>query len=134
MHIPGDKMEASKALNIISLLADGCDPLTGEELPHDLALQQPDTIRALHAARTALEKVCQQEKRKRALPDNAGQPWLREEDRQLKRAFLQGVDFAVMAKEHRRSRGSIISRLQKLGLMGPGERGAPSNTRRAKTG
>lgn len=43
-------MELSTAKQILSLLADGIDPETGEILPKDSVCNQPEVIRALHFA------------------------------------------------------------------------------------
>lgn len=43
-------MEFSTAQQILSLLADGIDPETGEMLPQDSVCNQPEVIRALHVA------------------------------------------------------------------------------------
>ena len=48
-----------------------------------------------------------------------GEKWSSNEDEKLARSFFNGVDFKMIASDHLRSRGAIISRLQKLGHMTP---------------
>lgn len=46
----GGKMDALKAKELLSLLADGIDLFTGEILQEDHVCNEPDIIRALHFA------------------------------------------------------------------------------------
>lgn len=39
-------MDTSKARELLSILADGIDPFTGEILPEDHVCNEPDMIRA----------------------------------------------------------------------------------------
>jgi hypothetical protein len=48
-------MDHTQAQKIISALADGCDPTTGEKVEGSV-VQHGDVIRALHIAVRALEK------------------------------------------------------------------------------
>ena len=48
-------MDTSKARELLSILADGIDPFTGEILPEDHVCNEPDMIRALHLAVQHLE-------------------------------------------------------------------------------
>jgi len=53
------------------------------------------------------------------LRPRTGEKWSSNEDEKLARSFFNGVDFKLIASDHQRSRGAIISRLQKLGHMTP---------------
>lgn len=55
---------------LLTELADGVDPLTGECLPSDSVCNRPEIIRALHCV---LQHTAGG--RKRPSPPNAGKPW-----------------------------------------------------------
>ena len=73
-------METTEALKIIEALADGFDPLTGEIFPPDSPYQNPQTAKALLAAKSALERLQRNEERRRALPERAGKRWNEKEN------------------------------------------------------
>jgi hypothetical protein len=73
-------MDETQARKIISVLADGCDPMTGEKLESPV-LQHGDVIRALHVAVRALEARIKGRGSRARTPANAGKPWTEEEDR-----------------------------------------------------
>lgn len=50
-------MKHADAIRILRDLANGIDPYTGQDLPHDAVYQHPQTIRALFRAVQALEQV-----------------------------------------------------------------------------
>ena len=118
-------MQADTALKIMSSLADGCDPETGEVLPSEHVLQQPDVIRALGVAVDALHRLAGREDRESRRPARAGQPWTTEEDEKLLQAFDDGTSIKILAEEHERTNGAINSRLIKLGRLEPGLQGSP---------
>lgn len=105
-------MELARAKELLTALADGTDPFTGEVFPRDHVCNQPDMIRALHCALQALPA-----ERKRETPPNAGQPWSQEETVSLQAEFQMGKTTSEMAKNHGRSRGSIEAKLANLGLI-----------------
>lgn len=107
-------MNTNRALEIVSLLADGIDPHTGEVFS-DGAYQHPDTVRALYKAKEALIRLVNYEKRQRDLPDNAGMSWSVEEENQLVAAFDAGTEIKDLAETHKRTEGAIKSRLVRLG-------------------
>ena len=76
-------MESSTALKIVSALADGIDPRTGEVLVGERVFQQPGVICALKLAVVALEQFSRREKGRKAKPANAGVAWTEEEEKQL---------------------------------------------------
>jgi predicted RNA polymerase sigma factor len=108
-------METAEALKIIEALADGLDPHAGEVFPPDSPYQNPQTIRALFAAKSALERVRRTERRKKALPERAGQPWDEEESTLLLDEFEQGISVKELAIKHKRTQRAIISQLLKMG-------------------
>lgn len=110
-------MKTPKALEIISFLADGVNPHTGEIFESTSIYQHPDTVRALYKAKDSLEWTIKAEKRKRRLPENAGTKWEEDEDIRLKEAFENGKTVADLTKIHKRTNWAIRRRLQRLGLI-----------------
>ena len=104
-------MDISRAKEIVRTLADGVDPSTGEVLPDESVYNSPEVIRALF---TLLEQV-NSETAKDPLR-NAGKPWTDIEDDKLRDEYLSNLKISDIAKEHGRSYGAIVSRLEHLGL------------------
>lgn len=107
-------MNASKALTIVRMLADGVDPQTGKEFPESSPYQQPDTIRALHVATESLQAAAARVRRRRTAP-NAGAGWTEAEEKQLCAAFEEGASVSRLARIHGRTPGAIETRLMMLG-------------------
>ncbi len=105
-------MDLQRAKELLAVLADGINPLTGEVLPDSDSCNQADIVRALHAVLMSLEI---HSSRGKSLPENAGKPWTQEEDEILIDAYRNGTTPTDLAKIHNRSRGAIKSRLSKLG-------------------
>ena|SRR5699024_3877146 len=78
-------MELARAKELLTALADGIDPFTGEVFPRDHVCNQPEIIRALHCVLLALPG-----ERKKDTPPNAGQPWSQEEIASLHAEFQMG--------------------------------------------
>lgn len=120
-------MDDTQAHKIISALADGCDPTTGEKVEGSV-LQHGDVIRALHLAVRALETSARskvQGRRSRA-PANAGKPWTEQEDHELLEKFDAGQTVAQLAQAHDRTAAGIHARLVRHGRLegtGPQWRG-----------
>ena len=126
-------MDRERAIAIARALADGVDPVTGEVFPPDSPYSQPDIVRALYTlvldaqARSTPTSARRKPPRPTTEGQEAGwQPWAREEDERLAATWNSGdQNISSLAREHRRSRGAITSRLKKLGLLieatnGPG--------------
>lgn len=107
-------MELSKALEIVTLLADGIDPQTGEVFPDDSPYQQPQTVRALYTLIRAVEGKPNEAKPR---PKKAGAPWLPEEDQQLTEDFKKNTSVTQLARSHERTERAIEARLVRLGLV-----------------
>lgn len=105
-------MDIARAKEIVSALADGIDPFTGEILPRDHTCNHPDMIRALHQILGSLP-----ESKKGVSAPNAGKPWSQAEQDKLVDEFHSGMKLSEIAKEHGRSRGSIEAKLAHLGLL-----------------
>lgn len=113
-------MDVRRAKELLTVLADGINPMTGELLPDTDSCNQADIVRALHAVLLELDK--QPKKSAQAQPENAGKPWSSDEDEQLLLAYRNGAKFSELAKIHKRIRGSITARLLKLGEIKEGNK------------
>lgn len=103
-------MDIARAKELITVLADGINPITGEVLGPDDSCNQPDVIRALHCLLGNLKS-----ERNRSLPENAGKPWYPEDDEQLIRMFDAEYKAKEICDHFKRTKGSIAARLVKLG-------------------
>jgi len=110
-------MTTNEALQILRSLADGRCPVTGCSFPAESPYQQAEVVRALHVAVRALERLEQRERRSGRLPERAGKAWDSAEDQQLCEEFAAGKSIAELSQLHKRTRGSILSRLEKLGKL-----------------
>lgn len=104
-------MDIKRAKELISILAEGIDPISGEVLPADHICNNAEIIRAFYALLNAAEAV-------RNKPENAGKPWTTEDDKELERLYGEGVKISELKNHFKRSRTSIEARLDKLGLGG----------------
>ena len=107
----------NESLSILRALAEGKEPLTGEELPSDSCYQSAKVLRALLSGIEALEKG--EQRKSRVLPGGAGKAWDAEEDESLVADFESGITMAAMAETHDRTEGAIRSRLMRLGKLVP---------------
>jgi len=113
-------MERQETLRIISALANGVDPATGERFGADSAYQHPDTVRALYEAVKALEGAeapsdSASVRRPEPPASGAGSRWSQEEEELLAAGFDAGKGVDELARLHRRSRAGFEARLLKLG-------------------
>ena len=109
-------MELERARTLLTELADGVDPLTGECLPSDSVCNRPEIIRALHCV---LQHTAGG--RKRPSPPNAGKLWTEADDSALLQMYDAGSDVGELTTHFQRSRPAIIRRLASLGRVQPGE-------------
>ena len=109
-------MELRQAEALLTELADGVDPLTGECLPADSVCNRPEIIRALHCV---LQHTAGG--RKRPSPPNAGKPWTEADEAALMQMFDVGCSMEEMQARFQRTNGAIIRRLERLGRLRPGE-------------
>ncbi len=108
-------MELVQAKEILSALANGVNPMTGEILPDSDSCNQPSVVRALYTALSALEnKVTPLKARKY---ENSGKPWTPEENDQVVAEYQSGMSGAEIAKLHKRSTTAIAARLVHLGII-----------------
>ena len=105
-------MDITRAKEIISALAEGVDPTTGEVLPENSVCNKGEVVRALYTALNYMEE----RKTKTELPQNAGKLWTNEDDEELIRCVREGLSRKEICERLARSSGSITSRLAKLGI------------------
>jgi len=125
-------MDEAKALSIVSALANGINPLTGEVLAADSPYQSSTIVRALYVAIRALEQSTRRRTRPRTgMPDNAGKLWTEEEDSRLLAAFDEGHAIGDLARAHGRTQAGIQARLEKFGRLQLRSEARPSWNARA---
>ena len=108
-------MHTFEAFRIIEKLSEGINPLSDEPLtPKSLCLND-DIQRALQVAIPALQARIRWIERQAQLPANAGKPWETEEEESLNTGFDNGDSVETLAERHQRTKGSITSRLVKMG-------------------
>jgi hypothetical protein len=131
-------MDDRQALAIVTALANGANPRTGEIFPADSPYQAPDVIRALFSAQRALELLMQSGSQATGTPQvssasaqperapkrtgagaNAGKPWSGDEDKQLLAAFDAGQPLTDIARQHGRTVNGVRARLEKHGRLEP---------------
>lgn len=110
-------MKNDEAREIIKCLADGIDPVTGEMFEEGSPYTHPQIIRALYTTLDIFNQQTIQMKRKKILPNNAGQSWTKEEDLALLNAYDNDVATKELAVLHERTEGAISSRLMRLGRL-----------------
>jgi hypothetical protein len=121
-------MDDNKALSIVSALANGVNPLTGEVFDADSPYQAPEIVRALFVAARALggakgEPAPASPTRQRSQSlSNVGKPWTAEEDQRLLGEFDLGRTPRELANLHGRTLAGIEARLEKHGRIGPQQR------------
>lgn len=121
-------MDETKALAIVSALANGVNPITAEIFPTDSPCQTADVVRALFLARRALEATSKTRSRAH-LPGNAGKRWTQEEDQKLLSEFDRGCATPELAQAHSRTTAGIQARLEKHGRVQPQVSTASANRR-----
>ena len=129
-------MDETKTVAILSALANGVNPLTGEIFGADSPYQQAEVVRALFAAVERFKSAAQHEvkpeiasklnqnpnqkpnqKTRGDAPSNVGKPWTEEEDRRLLPEFEHGRKPAEPAREHGRTLAGIEARLERHGKL-----------------
>jgi hypothetical protein len=108
----GGDMDINRAKEIVSALAEGIDPTTGEIMPDNSVYNKGDVVRALYTVLAYLDD----NKAKKQQPRNAGKPWTESEDDKLRDEFDSMMKISDIAKEHGRTYKAIESRLDYLGL------------------
>lgn len=107
-------MNLQYAVEYAKILAEGIDPHTGELFPETHICNDAETVRVLY---TLINAAACSNGNCTGKSSNIGSAWSQAEENQLIAEFQKGVDFADIAHQHGRTRGAIISRLKKLGLL-----------------
>lgn len=120
-------MEIEEAKAIVSLLANGIDPITGEVFPNDSSYNHPTVIRALFTVLGNVKIPKKQDKQsieeKQAQnvvsgkPRNAGLPWTEEIKQKVAKMFKEGTQVDELAIYFERTEGAIRSELMHQGLI-----------------
>lgn len=105
-------MEINRAKEIITALAEGIDPTTGELLEENNVCNKAEVVRAFY---TILQNL--KDKPKKELPENAGKPWTEEEEKLLLELYNSGTSKKEISQSLGRTIGSITSRLLRLGIL-----------------
>lgn len=110
-------MDILHAKELLTILADGVNPMTGEVLPQEDSCNQVEIVRALHTVLGAIPEPAAIDAKQKNKPVNAGKLWTKEEEAEMVRAFDAGNPVSKIAKVHGRSRGAIEGRLVMLGKL-----------------
>lgn len=118
-------MNVSQAREIIEALANGVNPTTGEVFDDDHCFNDPDIIRALFVATDELKKAewfakhknSSKAEKSQKSADNAGKPWTRALDAELKNMFLSRKSQKEICDHFKRTPRGIAARLVRLGLI-----------------
>ena len=106
-------MDIIREIELLTMLADVVNPLTGEVLSDEDSCNQVEIVRALN---TVLKELDRENKvRKEPLPENAGKAWSAEDDETLARMFDSGAARKDICDYFKRTSGAITSRLVRLG-------------------
>lgn len=106
-------MDLQRAKELLSSLANGIDPFTGEPLPEDSVCNKTEIVRAIHCV--LRELTAKQSKPAKPRPENEGKSWMEEEDRRLAEMYDAGSTRREMCDCFKRTPSSVASRLVRLG-------------------
>ena len=104
-------MDIARAREIISALAEGVDPTTGEVLPDNSVYNKGEIVRAFYAVLNHLEE----KKPKKNMPANAGKPWTKEDEDLLVSLYRSGTPKRDICKTMQRTESGVAARLVRLG-------------------
>lgn len=118
-------MGLNEAKELVSALANGANPLTGEGLPAKSPYNDPMIIRALftvlNSSNAKAMKKTPEEKMEENLaagrPRNAGLPWTDDLRTELAGMFQGGAALRDLASHFERTNGAILSELARQGLV-----------------
>lgn len=117
-------MHKREVVEVLSALASGAHPITGEIFEEDSLYNHPRVIRALFGSIELIEsrsgrvkKTLEEINREQGRPLRSNMRWSEEEDRRLIELLEEGVLTSEIASRIERTRGAIHSRLQGQGLL-----------------
>jgi hypothetical protein len=111
-----------RARAVLQSLIQGLDPETGGELPKDAVINRIEVNRSMITAVAAMEQVEARILRRAQLPEGVGKAWTDEEVQRLKDEFAGSEAIPLIATKHARTIRAIEARLERLGLLKPGQR------------
>ena len=106
-------MDIIRAKEIISALAEGVDPTTGEILPENSVCNKGEIVRAFYAVLIHLDE----KKPKKNSPTNAGKPWTKEDEDLLVSLYRSGTPKREICKTMQRTESGVAARLVQLGII-----------------
>ncbi len=115
--------EATEARRILSKLAEGIDPISGQRFAADSPYLHPEILAALKFALTMRDP----RGHGRDMPYRAGAGWTESERRELIAACKAGMSSTDMAEKFGRSRSAIRSELAKHGMAPASRRGSETD-------
>lgn len=118
-------MNKPEVVDVLSALASGVHPVTGEVFAETSPYNHPKVIRALYGSLEIIQssagrgpKKSQEEiNREEGRPLRSNMRWSEEEDRELISLIEQGILTGDIATKFERTKGAIHSRLQRQGLL-----------------
>ena len=106
-------MDITKAKEIVSALAEGVDPTTGEVLPENSVCNKGEIVRAFYAILNHLDE----KQPKKNSPANAGKPWAKEDEDLLVSLYHAGTSKRDICKTLQRTESGVAARLVHLGII-----------------
>lgn len=106
-------MDITRAKEIISTLAEGVDPTTGEVLPDNSVCNKGEIVRAFYAVLNHLDE----KKPKKNIPANAGMSWTKEDEDLLVKLYHSGAAKRDICKTLQRTESGVAARLVHLGVI-----------------
>ena len=97
-------MDINRAKEIISALAEGIDPITGEVLEENNVCNKAEVVRAFY---TVLQNM--KDKPQKEVPENAGKPWAREDEDLLTSLYRAGASKKELCATLRRTETGIAA-------------------------
>lgn len=113
-------MELEAAKEIVTSLANGIDPITGEVFSDDSPYNHPNIVRALytvlnHVSTPKRSKLSIEEKQAQNMaagrPKNAGLAWTEDLKKEVAQLFSSGKSIPQLARHFERTDGAILSEL-----------------------
>ena len=114
-------MNVDRAKELLTVLADGINPITGELLAENDCCNQVEIVRALNIVLrqldNSMEKTVKDESEKvtKLELENAGKPWTKEAEEVLCNMYDAGCSKKEICNYFKRSKGAIAARLVRLG-------------------